>query len=108
MAQKVELKRLLAQINEEIRAAHDRATSDGSAVMQFEECELEFAVDFELKGEGGVDVYVFKLGAGATRTGSNVIRIKYKALANKPKVARGTVTAGVRTPPVRHGQREGS
>jgi uncharacterized metal-binding protein len=75
------LKEILGYVAQELRAAHEQANSEGNAIMAFDECELDFAVDVEAKAEGGVHVWVVNLGAGAKRTEKNSIKIKYKAIS---------------------------
>ena len=48
--------------------------------MQFEECELEMAVEIELSGEAKTNVWVFKLGGGVKKTDANTITVKFKRL----------------------------
>lgn len=48
--------------------------------MQFDECELEFAVEVEREAKAGVNVWALELGGNAKRADSNVVRVKFKSL----------------------------
>lgn len=86
MSQRIPLSEVLAHITAEIRTANERATQTQKPVMQFEECEFEFAVEAEKSAEGGIKVWILNLTAGGKRTDSNTVRIKYTKLAGGPPV----------------------
>lgn len=77
MVQRIPLSDLVAHITDELKKAHDRSKEQGQAVMQFEECEIEFAVEAEKSAEGGIKIWVVNLGGGAKKTDSNTVKIKY-------------------------------
>lgn len=83
---------VLEFISNELQSASEKAKTRGSATMQFEECELEFAIDAEIEGSGELKVYVLSLGNKLNRSESNTIRIKFKALDD------GTVPIASLTP----------
>jgi hypothetical protein len=83
MADKVPLSQLIDVVTTELRKAADRANQYRDHVMQFEECELEFAIEIERGGEAGIQVWVLKLGGGAKKTDSNTIRVKFTALPHR-------------------------
>jgi hypothetical protein len=83
MAERISLADVLANITEELHKAQDAAKARGFATMQFEECELEFAIEAEHKGEAGIKVWVVDLGGGVKRTESNTIRLKFKTIPAK-------------------------
>jgi hypothetical protein len=60
--------------------------------MQFGECEIEFAIETEKSGSGGVQVWVLELGGEVKRSEVNTIRIKFTS--NPERV----VTAPARAP----------
>jgi Trypsin-co-occurring domain 2 len=84
---RIPLAEVLNYVSAELWQAHTAATERGNALMQFHECELEFALDVEVNAEGGFHVWVMKLGGGAKRTESNTIKIKYTALEGNRVVA---------------------
>ncbi|MBV9850407.1 MAG: hypothetical protein JO250_12090 [Armatimonadetes bacterium] len=101
--QKIPLAELLQQITTELRRAHEAAEWRGNAVMRFQECELEFAIEAEAKAEGGFHVWVLDLGGGGSRTEANTIKIKYAALEGVPTVALVESVAGRDKAPQRQG-----
>jgi hypothetical protein len=84
MPNKLPLSEVVASVTDELLKAESAAKSRGSSVMQFDECELEFAVEVEKEGKAGINVWVIELGGGKTRTESNVVRIKFKSLESRP------------------------
>jgi hypothetical protein len=84
--QKLPLSRLIEAVTEELHKAEERAQSLRDAgekpdpIMQFEECELEMAVEIELSGKAETNVWVFKLGGGVKKTDANTIKVKFKRL----------------------------
>jgi hypothetical protein len=80
MAKHFPLADVLANIAEELIKAQKNADKRGLAVMQFEECEVEFAVEFGVEGSGGINVWVLDLSGGGNRTESNTVRIKFKSI----------------------------
>lgn len=78
-AGRIPLSDLLASIRSEIVKADAAAKKEGTAVMQFDECEFEFAVEIEKEAKGGVHVWVLELSGGGKKTEMNTIRVKYKA-----------------------------
>jgi hypothetical protein len=84
MATRLPLSEVVSQVAAELVRARDRARQRGEAVMQFDECELEFAVEAEKEASGGVNVWAIELGAGVKRTEANVVRVKFKALSSNP------------------------
>lgn len=85
------LAEVLTNVAEELLKAQKTANERGVAVMQFEECEVEFAVEFSVEGSGGVNIYVLDLSGGGSRTETNTIRVKFNSIPNKviqaPQVA---------------------
>lgn len=102
--QKIPLAELLQQITTELRRAHEAAEWRGNAVMRFQECELEFAIEAEAKAEGGFHVWVIDLGGGGGRTEANTIKIKYAALDNVNMTAQAESVAGRDKAPRRQGR----
>lgn len=84
--EKLPLSRLIEAVTDELHRAQEKAESERRAgkgrpaIMQFEECELEMAVEVEVGAKGGVDVWVFKLGGGVKKTDANTIKVKFKRL----------------------------
>ena len=83
MSKRIPLADVLANITDELLKAQQNATKRGLAVMQFEECELEFAVELSVEGSGGVNVWVLDLSGGGSRTESNTVKIKFKSIPDK-------------------------
>jgi hypothetical protein len=81
---KFPLSDVIASVKEELLKAQEALRNDGNAIMRFAECEMEFAVEVSSEGKGGVNVWIVELGAGVSRKDSNVVRVKFSALANKP------------------------
>ncbi len=75
---------LLANVAEELLKAQKTAQARGEAVMQFEECEVEFAIKAEVDGKAGVKLYVVNIGGGVKRTEANTIRVKFKSIDANP------------------------
>jgi hypothetical protein len=73
---------MLETVKEQIFTAHINAISQGSGIMQFDECEFEFAIETEQDGSGKVTVWALEISGGSKQTDSNKVRIKYKALPN--------------------------
>jgi len=84
MDQQFSLSEVLAHISEELVTADESARARGKAAMQFEECEVEFAVKLEGGVKAGIKVWVLELGANAKRSDTNTIRVKFKSLPNRP------------------------
>ena len=103
---RIPLRELLAYITAEMRDIHRQAMAGGDPVMQFKECEFEFAIEAEAKAEGGLHVWVLKLGGGMKRTESNTIKIKYSALAGHELVAPLEAPPGALPKPKRRGKKE--
>lgn len=85
--QRLPLVTMLDAVKEEMLAADRKAKEQGSAIMKFEECEFEFAIQTEVDASGRVTVWALELRAGARQTESNKIRIKYGSLPDGPIVA---------------------
>ncbi|MGX6998847.1 trypco2 family protein [Caballeronia sp. KNU42] len=83
LEERIPLADMLEAVNKQIRAAGVRAEHNKDAVMKFAECEFEFAIEAEKKGEAGIEVYVAKLGGSLTRTETNTVKIKYISLETK-------------------------
>lgn len=79
MSRRIELSEVIAHITEELKKAKQPSPED--AVMQFEECEVEFAIEVEKSGETGINVWVLELGGGLTRTETNIVKIKFKSVS---------------------------
>lgn len=101
---KIALADMLAQVAKEIRAAHEAASAGEDPVMKFQECELEFAVEIENKGEGGVNIWCLKLGGGRKKTESNTVKVKYSSVGTF--VAQIQAPQGARTAPKRTGKKK--
>ena len=102
---RIQLAELLNFVSEQVRAADERAKSDrNEPVMKFMECEIDCAIDIEMKADGGIHVWVVNLGGGAKRTESNTIKVKYSALPQEFIAATLSETAPA-VKPKRHGIR---
>ena len=73
---------MLEAAKEQILAAHVNAVSQESGIMQFDECEFEFAIETEQNTSGKATVWALEISGGGKQTDSNKVRIKYKALSN--------------------------
>jgi hypothetical protein len=100
MSERIQLSTLVDKIRQELYAAHQHALSEGGGIMQFEECELEFAVETEVEAKGGIKVYILSLSGGGKRSESNIVRIKYKRIEDQPIVA-PTISEAVGGPKLR-------
>ena len=80
----LKLAEVLDTLAQQLLEAQQNARTRGAAVMQFAECEIEFAVDIEKSGNAGIEIHVLKLGGELKRTDSNTIRLKFSALPNQP------------------------
>jgi hypothetical protein len=79
MANKIPLSEVLGNISEELLKAHQNAQKRGFATMNFNECEIEFAIEAEKSGSGGVQVWVLELGGEIKKSEANTIRVKFTA-----------------------------
>ena len=103
---RIQLSKLLDYIGTQIRDAHQKATEADKAVMKFQECELELAIEAEDQGEAGLKVWVLQLGGSSKRTESNTIKVKYTALAlSEPIVAAVIDESANVKPPKRRSER---
>jgi hypothetical protein len=75
---------MLETVKEQIMTAHINAVSQNLGIMQFDECEFEFAIETEQNGSAKMTVYALEISGGSKQTDSNKVRIKYKALPNIP------------------------
>lgn len=87
MAKHVPLADVLSQIADELVQAGENARKRGTPVMQFAECEVEFAVEAETQKDGGVKIWVLTLGGAAKSKQSNRIRVKFTAMPGNPITA---------------------
>lgn len=91
---RIPLSQLIVLVTDELRKAEDLAKQHDDHIMQFEECELEMAVEVETGGTVEANVYVFTLGGERTRTNSNTITVRFGKLAGRPPIAFPTQTGG--------------
>ena len=93
MVDAIPLAQMLASVTEELHKAQAAAQAKGEAMMQFAECELEFAIAAADEGKAGVKLYVINLSAGVKRTETNTIRVKFKSIPGHavqvPQVSEG-------------------
>jgi len=82
--QRLPLATMLDAVKEELLGADQKAKEQGSALMRFESCEFEFAIETEVDASGKVTVWALELSAGARQTETNRIRIKYAGLPDQP------------------------
>jgi len=81
--QRLPLVTMLDAVKEEMLLADRKAKEQGTALLKFEECEFEFAIETEIDASGKVIVWAVQLGAGAKQTESNKIRVKYVGLPDQ-------------------------
>jgi len=87
MSEKIQLSEMLDHISLELLEASKKAKARGQATMQFSECEIEFAVETTKEAGGGIKVWISELKAGAKKTDSNTVRIKFGAIPGSPQQA---------------------
>jgi hypothetical protein len=87
MAKKIELSTVLATIREELIKANDAAFASDRPVMLFDECEIEFAVDFSEELNVGFKLYFLSLGGKQKKSESNTVKVRFKALDDKGIIA---------------------
>lgn len=92
MPERIPLSDVVAHVTTELKKAHNRSVKEGQAVMQFKECEFEFAVEAEKSAEGGLKVWIVNLTGGAKRTDSNTVRIKYTSIEDNIMQAEQGIT----------------
>ncbi|MEX2567486.1 MAG: trypco2 family protein [Cyclobacteriaceae bacterium] len=80
MSKKIQLSEMLDHISSELLIAQKKADERGQSTMQFSECEIEFAVETTKEASGGIKVWISELKAGAKKTDSNTIRIKFGSI----------------------------
>jgi len=84
--ERISIAELLAFISDELRALQDAAAKSASSpFMRFQECELELAVEAERSINGGLNVYLLKLGGNAKKAESHTIKVKMTALTGPPE-----------------------
>lgn len=83
MENQFELSEVLKHLAEQLSAADAAARVGGNPVMQFEDCELEFAVKLETGAKGGVKVWVMEFGGEKKREQSNRVKVRFKAISGK-------------------------
>jgi hypothetical protein len=81
---KIKLSEMLDQISLELLEAQKKAVERGQPTMQFSECEIEFAVETAKEAGGGIKVWIAELKAGAKKTDSNTVRIKFGNIPDSP------------------------
>lgn len=84
MSEKIQLSEMLDHISLELLEAQKKAEQRGQATMQFSECEMEFAVETTKEAGGGIKVWISELKAGAKKTDSNTVRIKFGNIPDFP------------------------
>jgi hypothetical protein len=87
MAERIALAHVISEVAAELLKADKEAKNRGAALMQFEACEVEFAVTVEKTAEGGIKVWVFNLGLGEKDVQTNKVRVKFKSLLENPIMA---------------------
>jgi hypothetical protein len=87
MAKEIPLSEVLEEITNQLLQADAYARRRGKSVMQFQECEVEFAVELSKEGEGGVEIYVARIGGAVKKTDINTIKVKFAALPEYPTQA---------------------
>ena len=107
---RIPLAALLEYITSQLRQVHENAKAaqargDHEPIMKFDECELEFAIEAEYKGEAGLHVWVVKAGAGVKRSEANTIKIKYTSLPGPGTVAEVKAPEGAARKPKRQGRK---
>jgi NTP-dependent ternary system trypsin peptidase co-occuring protein len=72
----IRLRDILEQLGDELREA-EAATLKAKkpAVIKVKECSVELGLTWEAKGDGGVEFWVFKLGAEVSRSESQTITV---------------------------------
>jgi len=80
MSDKIQLSEMLDHISLELLEAQRKAHERGQATMQFSECEIEFAVETTKEAGVGIRVWISELKAGAKKTDSNTVRIKFSSI----------------------------
>ncbi|HET6387134.1 MAG TPA: trypco2 family protein [Armatimonadota bacterium] len=101
---RAELAELVEFVSRELRKVDEKLLQSGKdPVMRFLECEIDCAIDVEVKGEGGLHVWVVNLGAGAKRSETNTIKVKYSALPSTDLVA--AIRAGEGQKPIKKAAR---
>jgi hypothetical protein len=79
---RLDLATLIGHAGDEIRKAHEIATNQDDAVMQFKECEIEVGFEVELDVGGKVNFWAVEIGATGTQTATNKITLRYEALSD--------------------------
>ena len=92
---KIKLSEVLGTIAEELIKANESAEERHRPVMQFEECEVELALAAEQEAKGGINIWAVDLSAGAKRTETNTIRVKFGKIPGQPAVQAPVVDKGV-------------
>ena len=67
---------LIQSLGDQLREAEARAKADGKTdLLELKECEVELAVQFEKKGDAGIEFWVVKLGGELTKANTQTIKV---------------------------------
>jgi hypothetical protein len=73
------LAEVLSQVAQELLTADKTARERGIPVMQFDHCEVEFAVTVEKSAKAGLQVWVVNIGGDAKASHTNKIKVRFKS-----------------------------
>ncbi len=78
---RMRLATLLAALGDELRQAQADARTDGKPdVLRVKECTVELAIEWSIKGDAELDVWVVKLGGDVTKTNRDTITVRLEAI----------------------------
>jgi hypothetical protein len=95
---KIPLSDVLEHISNELWKANERALNSGRATMQFSECEIEFAIETEGKGETGIKLYFVNIGGELKRSETNTMKIKFNPIPGQPIINENLVPGAAPKP----------
>lgn len=78
----------------ELLEAQSEAEKRSGPVMQFEECEMTFAVTAQRKAGGALKLYVVNLSGESQITEQNTVRIKFTRLEGEQKIVAPSLQEG--------------
>jgi hypothetical protein len=78
MAEKAKfpLVKLIRALGDQLREAQRQAAEDDQPdLLRLKECTVELGIEWEKTGEGGLEFWVVKLGAGVTKTDTQTLSV---------------------------------
>lgn len=79
----------LQTLKKELLEADAKAKTDGTAILQFKECEITLALEFAPGVEFGVNAGIFKVKASGSAKGTHSLTVRYSSLDDSDPIVAG-------------------